>query len=140
MPRGGNATGCGLESTDAAKMRGDANGAAAVATDAAHRATSGDGRGFSATRSACRVREIPRVAGSSGEKIVGFVGHEEFGCVGVAEENGSGGFQARNERSIRARDVIFAEKRASGAGPAGNVDAAFERERNAVKRAERLVF
>ena len=38
------------------------------------------------------------------------------------------------------RYVISAEKRTCGARPAGDVDAAFERDLNAVKRAERLVL
>lgn len=37
------------------------------------------------------------------------------------------------------RYVISAEKRAGGTGPVGDVDTTFDRERYAVKRAERLV-
>src|SRR5690242_9476344 len=140
MAGGGDAAGRGLESTDTAKMSGYANGAATVTANAAHRAACGDGGGFATTGAAWRVRDIPRVAGFSGEKIVGFVGHEKFGRVGVAEKNGSGGFQARDERSVCARNVVFTEKRACGAWPVGDVDAAFDGKRNAVQRAEELVL
>src|SRR5690349_24935364 len=111
MSGGGDAAGRGLQSADAAEMSGHANGAAAVTADAAHRATRGDGRGFSATRAAGRVGEFPRVAGFSGEKIVSFVGHQEFGRVGVSEENRSSGSQARDERGVGARNVVFTERR-----------------------------
>ena len=54
------------------------------------RTTCGDGGGFTSTGAAGRVREIPGVAGFSGEEIVCFVGHQKFGRVGVSEENGAG--------------------------------------------------
>jgi len=46
----------------------------------------------------------------------------------------------RETRGASARDVIFAKERAGGAGPACDVDAALERQRDTVKRAERLVL
>src|SRR5215472_12941255 len=140
MAGGGNAARSGLQSTDATKMSGDANGAAAVTANAAHRATRSDGGSLSATRAACGVGKIPRIAGFSSEKIVGFVGHQKFGRVGVAEKNGSRSSQTGHERGVGASDIIFAEQRASGAWPAGNVDAAFDSERNAGKRPEWLIL
>src|SRR5205823_2548823 len=58
--------------------------------------------------------------------------------VGIAEKNGSGGSQAGDERSVGGREVIFGKKRTGGARPASDVDAAFEGDRNAVKKAQHL--
>ena len=117
-------------------MRGHSNGAAAVAANAACRAAGSDGCGFAAARAAGGVSHVPRIAGSSIDKIVGFVSFQEFGSVCVSEEDGSSGFQSSDERGIPLRQVFFAQKRTGGSGPAGDVDAAFDGERNAVKRRE----
>jgi len=84
------------------------------------------------------MREIPRVAGLSSEPVVGFVGHQEFGRIGIAEKDCACGFKTRNERSVLGGNIVFAEERAGGAGPSGDVNATLERERYAVKRSERL--
>src|SRR5438270_11448480 len=140
MAGGGNAAGRGLQSTEAAKMRRHANGAAAVAADAAHRAACGNSCSFAAAGAACGICAVPRVARFSIEEIVRFVGHQKFRRVGVAEENGARGFEARDERSVGARGIIFAKKRTRGTGPARDVDAAFDGEGNAVERPERLLL
>jgi len=137
VARGGNAARRGLESADAAKVRGDADGAAAVAANAACGASRGDGCGFAAARAAGGICKIPRVTGLAVEEIVGFVGHQKFGSVGVAEKNGARGFEPGDERSIGLRDVLFAEKRAGGTGPGSDVNAALDGEGNAMKRAKR---
>src|SRR6267142_5348644 len=133
MTCGRNAAGSRFESADAAEMRGHSNGAAAVAANAACRAAGSDGCGFAAARAAGGVSHVPRIAGSASEKSVGFVSHQEFGSVCVSEEDGSSGFQSSDERGIPLRQVFFAQKRAGGSGPAGDVDTAFDGERDAVE-------
>ena len=83
------------------------------------------------------MREIPGVARASGEAIVRFVRHQKFGRVGSAEEDGSSGAEALDDgRGLRG-NLVGAEKRAGGVGPAGDVEATFDGDRNAVERAER---
>ena len=115
-------------------MRGYSNGAAAIAADAACGAAGSDGGSFAATRATGGIGQVPRIAGFSLEKIVGFIGHQEFGSVRISEKDGSGGFQSSNERGVALGQILFAQKRASGSGPAGDVDAAFDGERDAVER------
>jgi len=134
---GGNAAGSGLEPANAAEMRGHANRTAAIAADSTDGAARSDRGRFAAARTARGESEIPGIAGFSIKEIVRLVGHQEFGSVGVAEENGACGFEARDERGVLRGNVVFAEKRAAGAGPTGNVDGTFDADGNAVKRAER---
>src|ERR1700751_1595662 len=74
----GNAPGGGFESADAAEMRGNADRAAAIAADSSRRTSRGDCRSFAAAGTTGGAREIPRVAGFSGEQIAALVGHQEF--------------------------------------------------------------
>src|SRR5579859_7052938 len=121
-------------------MGGDANGAAAIAANAAEGTTRGDGSGFAAAGAAAGARGIPGIAGAAGEAIVGFVGHEEFGSVRAAEEDCAGGAKALDDGGGAARSFVGAEKRTGGIGPAGDVEAAFYGERDAVKRADGFVM
>src|SRR2546425_1027642 len=136
MSGGRNAAGRGLQSTDATKMGGHANGAAAIAADAASGTACGDGCGFSTAGAARGMRQVPGIAGFSSEEIVRLIGHQKFGRVRVPEEDSTGGFQTRDKRSVGARDVVLAKKRAGGARPGGDVNATFDGERNAMERAE----
>ena len=129
-----DAAGSRLQSTNATKVRRDADGAAAVAADSTNRAAGGDGGRFAATGAPGGVSEVPRIAGFSNQKIVGFVGHQEFGGIGVAEKNGASRFQPGDERGVLGGDVVFAKKRAGGAGPARDVDATLDGKRDTVKR------
>lgn len=119
-------------------MGGDTNGTAAVTANSSHRAACGDSCGFAAARAARRIGQVPGIAGFSVEEIVGFIGHQEFGRVGVAKKDGAGGFEAGDERGVLLGHVVFAEKRTGWAGPTGDVDAAFDGDRDAVERAERI--
>src|SRR5215469_9444960 len=114
-------------------MSGRANGTAAVAADPRDGTAGGDGRSFAAARAARRVRRIPRIGSFAGEAVVGFVGHQEFGCVGIAEQDGAGFFQARDDSRVGVRDVVLAEERAGGTGPAGDVERGFYRKRDSFK-------
>ena len=132
---GGNAARSWLESADAAEMGRDANRTAAIAADSAERTTGCDSCCFAAARTAGGVREIPRITGGSTDAIVGFVSHEEFWCVGAAEENGSGGAKALDDGRCARRNFVGAEKRACGNRPASDFDAALDGERDAVQLA-----
>src|SRR5271168_1943997 len=115
-------------------MRGRADGAAAVAPDPTHGASGSDGRRFATARSASGIGEIPRIRGSTGEEIVGLISHQKFGCVGVAERNAAGRFEARDKRRIADGHIILAESRASGARPTGYFNAGFNGERDAAEK------
>jgi len=108
MTCGRNAAGSGLESADAAEMRGHSNGAAAVAADSTCGAAGSDGCSFAATRAPGGISCVPRIAGSSLEKVVGFVSHEEFGSVCISEEDSARGFQSRDERGVAFGNVAHA--------------------------------
>src|SRR5882762_6465500 len=82
------------------------------------------------------MRQVPRVTRFSDEQVVGFVGHQEFGSVGISEKDGACGFQSRNKRYVLFGDIIFAEKGACGAGPTGNINAALDGKRHAVEGPE----
>lgn len=85
------------------------------------------------------MSEIPWIVGAARKTIVGFIGHEEFGCIGCADDDGACGAQALDDRSGARRDFVSAEERSSGVGPAGDVEAAFDGDGNSVKRAEWLI-
>ena len=138
VARGGNAAGRGLESADAREVGGSADGAAAVAADSAHGAARGDGRGFAAAGAAGGIGGIPGIGSFAGEAIVCFVSHQEFGRVGVAEEDGSGVFEARNDGGVGVGNVILAEEGAGGAGPSSDVERGFDGERNSFEGAGRI--
>jgi hypothetical protein len=72
------------------------------------------------------VREVPRVAGFSGEEIVRFIGHKKFGSVGVSEEDGACGFQSADEGGVLLGHIVFAEKGAGGTGPSSYINAALD--------------
>src|SRR6267143_4101438 len=82
------------------------------------------------------MRQVPLVTRFSDEQVVGFVGHQEFGSVGISEKDGACGFQSRNKRYVLFGDIIFAEKGACGAGPTGNINAALDGKRHAVEGPE----
>jgi len=132
-----DAAGSGLQAADSAEMRGQANGAAAVATNAAGRAAGGNGCSFAPAGTACGTGQIPGIAGFSAEEIIGFVGHQEFGRIGVAEEDGAGGFEAGDQRGVLLGNVVFAKKRTDGCGPTSDVDATLDGKGNSVERAEK---
>ncbi len=84
-------------------------------------------------------REIPRIAGFSDQQIVAFIGHQEFGGIGIAEDDRAGRTQASDQRRIVLRHVVLAEQRARRARQSCYVDVALDRDRHAVERAERVV-
>src|SRR5690349_572496 len=136
MTSGGNASAGRLESADAAVVRRDADRAAAVAADASRDAARGDGCGFTAARPARSAREIPGIICAPVKNVVGLIGHEEFGRVGIADEDGAGGAQASDERSVGWRDVVSTQAGTGGASPTGDVNRTLDADRNAVERAE----
>src|SRR5215472_5882235 len=95
-------------------MSGHANGPAAITSDTAHRAACSDRGGLAAAGAARGASKVPGIAGLSGEKVVGLVGHQKFRRVGVAK------------------------KGARGARPAGDVDRTLDGQGHAVKSAPRL--
>src|SRR5882762_67930 len=97
---GGNAAGRGLKSADAAKVSGGADGTAAVAADSAHRATGGDRGGFATAGASCRIRRIPWVGSFAAHAVVCFVGHQEFGRIGAAEQDCAGIFETRDRVAL----------------------------------------
>src|SRR5437660_35088 len=117
-------------------MRGNADRASAIAADAASRAACGNRGSFASARAARGVRQIPRIARFSREQVVSFVGHQKFGSGRIAEEDGACSLQSRNEWSVPFCNVVFAEKRTGGTGPAGDVDAALDAERHALEKAD----
>ncbi len=135
MPSGGNATGRGLESADAAKVSRGADGTAAVAADSAHRATGGDCGGFASAGATCRIRRVPWVGSFAAHAVVCFVAHQEFGRIGVAEQDCAGIFETIDKSRVGNGNVILAEERARGAGPTGYVEAGFYGKGNSFKRA-----
>src|SRR6266851_2961683 len=134
MSRCRNAARRRLQSADSAEMCRHANRAAAIAANASGRTARGNRRSFTTARTSRGVRQIPRIARFSMGQIVGLVGHQEFGSVGVAEKDGPSGLQSRYERGVPPGNVAHAQNGASGAGPPGNVNATLDCERNAVER------
>jgi len=132
----GNAAGSWLESANTAKVGGCADGASAVAANSAHGAAGGDGSGFATARAAGGVSGIPRVRGFAGEAVVGFIGHQEFGRIGIAEEDAASVFEAGDEGRVGCGDVILSKKRARGARPAGYVETGFYGKGNPFEGAE----
>ncbi len=80
--------------------------------------------------------EIPGIAGAAGVTIVGFVGHEKFGSVGSADDNRARRAEAVDDSCGARGNFVGAEKGARGVGPTSDVEAAFDRDGNAVARAE----
>jgi hypothetical protein len=74
--------------------------------------------------------QIPGIGSFSGEPIICFIRHQEFGRVGVAKQNRTGGFEARDESGIGGGNVILAKKGTGGARPTSNIDAGFHGKRN----------
>src|SRR5271157_4057254 len=103
-------------------MSRGANGTAAVAADSTHGAARGDRGCFAATGATRRMGEVPGIGSFAVEEIVGFVSHQEFRRVGVAEQDGASGFEASNEWRIGCWNVVFAEQGTGGTGPTGDVD------------------
>lgn len=132
---GGNAAGRGFESADAAEVRGSADRAAAIAADSSHGTAGGDRSGFATTGAARGIGGIPGIASFAAQAVVGFVGHEEFGSVGVAEEDGTGFFEAGDQWGVGVRDIILAQEGASGTGPAGYIEGRFYGERDSFQGA-----
>src|SRR5260370_32215369 len=114
-------------------MCGNADRAAAIAADAGSRAACGNRGSFASARAAGGVRQIPRIARFSGLQVVGFVGDQKFGSVGIAEEDGACSLQSQDEWSVPFCNVVFAEKRTGGTGPTGDIDAALDAERHAME-------
>lgn len=54
-----------------------------------------------------RVRS-PGIIGAAVENVVGLVGHQKFGHVGIAEQDRSRGAQPRDERRVFRWNVAFA--------------------------------
>jgi hypothetical protein len=61
---------------------------------------------------------------------------KSHGLLVFAEEDGACSLQSRNEWSVPFCNVVFAEKRTGGTGPAGDVDAALDAERHALEKAD----
>src|SRR6266480_1395176 len=119
-------------------MRRYANRAATIAANTAGRAPCSNRRRFASARAARGVCQIPRVARFSSEQVVSFVSHQEFGSVGIPEEDGAGRFQPRNKRSILLGKVVPAEKGTGGAGPTGDINTTLDGEWHAMKRPEMI--
>src|SRR5262249_39701666 len=139
MPRGGNTAGRGVESTDAAEKSGGADGTAARTADSAERTTRRGSCSFAPPGGRPPTSAVPGVAGGGGEAIVGFVGHEEFGSAGVAEEDGSGDAEALDDRRGVCGSFCCAQERTGGIREACDFDTTFDGDRNAVKRTEPVV-
>src|ERR1017187_3721672 len=90
MAVGRDAAGRGLQSCDAAEVRWNADGAAAIAADSACRAERGNGRSLASTGSSGGALQVPRIVGAAGDEIVRLVVGEEFGRVGLTQDNGAG--------------------------------------------------
>src|SRR5258708_28049010 len=96
-----------LQSTDTAKMCGHADRAAAVAAHSA-RGTAGSNRsGFTAAGTSRRELVIPRIAGFSGEPVIGFVSHQKFRSVGVTQENCSSVAKPLHQDRVAGWTIFF---------------------------------
>ena len=80
--------------------------------------------------------EIPGIAGAAGEAVVGFVGHEEFGSVGGADDNRARRAEAVDDSCGARGNFVGAEKGAGRIGPTGDVEATFDRDWDATERVE----
>src|SRR5262249_46670592 len=117
-PAAGKRAGGGFRPQNAEEGRGAGKGPPPVPADPPKRAAGWEGRGFAATGAAARVGKIPGIACCPGEAIVGFVGHEEFGSVGGAEEDGAGGAESIDDGRGVSGGFFGSEKRACGIGKA----------------------
>src|SRR5882762_4035049 len=75
-----------LQSADSTEMGRHTNRAAAVAAYSAGGTAGSNRSGFTAAGTSRREFGIPRVAGLSGEPVIGFVSHQEFRGVGITQE------------------------------------------------------
>src|ERR1017187_6098215 len=109
MAVGRDAAGGGLQSGNAAEMRRNADGTAAIAADSARRAEGSNGRRLTAARSSGGALQVPRIVGSAGDEIVRFVVGEEFGRVGLTQDDGARGAQAGDGGGVLGGFVSQAE-------------------------------
>ena len=118
-PRPGMRPGRGLERTDAGEMRRHAHRAAAVAAQSRRGHARRDGRRLAAARSARRALQIPGIVRAPVQQVRGFVGHQELGAVGRAQNQRARGAQPRDHDRVLAWDVALVEQAADLAAIAG---------------------
>ena len=110
MARGWNAAGGWLQAANAGKMRWSADGTTPITAHTAHGTATCDSGRFATAGTTRGVGKIPWIRRFSRDAIVRFIGHQKFGCIGVAEQNRAGIFKA-STRAWRSRRVrtLFAK-------------------------------
>ena len=136
MPGRGNAAGSGFEAADSGVVGGDADGASAVAADTGGGASRRDGSRFAPARAAGSARKVPGIVRPAVEEIIGLIGHQKFGDVGVAQNYGARGAKTGDECGVSVRRVSFPKQGAAFAEKTCDIHGAFKRDRYAVQRAE----
>src|SRR5208283_1536493 len=132
----GNSSGSRLQAADAAEVRRDADRTAAVTAHAASGKSRGNGGGLSAARSTRGPGHIPGIVGAAIKKVVALPGHEQFGRVGDAEDHGSGGAQACDQRGVGSGDVSGAQTRTGFTKMSGHINRRLDGNRHTMQRPE----
>src|SRR5207237_9864167 len=125
-----------FEPEAAAKARRDANRAASITAYATRRTAGCDSRRFAAAGAARRPFDIPGTTRASVERAVRLPRHEEFRHRRISQNDGARGFQPGNQRRVRRSDMTAANPRAGFAQKAGDIDRAFDGDRNAMQRSQ----
>src|SRR5439155_1961574 len=116
-----------LQSANAAEVSWNTNRTAAVAADASRRTARGNGGSLAAAGAARRIFRVPWIARFAGDPVVGFIRHQKFGCVRVAQQDCSGFSESPHQHGVRVRLILFTQKRTCCARPIRYVDTAFYR-------------
>ncbi len=128
----------GRDDADEAAVRGGiARRGSGLLAERAHHEIGGDGRARAAARAAGAAGRVVGIAG--GAAIGAAVARSVFAEIGLGEDDGARGAQARDDGRILRRAVVgVARGSAAGRAHVGGVELILDRERDAVQRALEL--
>ncbi len=123
-----------LVGVDAAVVRGHAQRAADIGAELERHVARGERRRRSSRRAARRPSQVPGVVGPPVDVVVALPIGERERNVGLAEDDGAGGLQARNRESILLGPEVLGCRKAPRGGQAGDVIGFLDGHRHAQQR------
>ena len=85
-----------------------------------------------------RPFQIPRIARLPAQRIVCLIRHQKFRRIRISQNNRTRRPQPRNQRRIHLRHIILPQQRPRRCRPARHINTAFNRQRNAMQRLQRV--
>ena len=123
-----------LQPDDAAQRRRLADRSAGVGAERERRHAGGDGHRRSAARSAGNAIGRPRIPRRAERRVLGRRSHRELVAVGLADDDGAGRLEPRDDGGVERRHERLEDPRRGGRPDAARAEVVLERDRHAGQR------